>query len=74
MSWDPYEIKKWMAREYLEAAELFAKSLDLERAQKYVEKAVKVLEKETSVECLPCKEKKAENLLSIIEELKRVIG
>jgi len=66
-------MKKEMAKMYLDLAEWYAKSLELNKAKMLIEKAVRLVEGNEG-ECIVCEVKKAENLLSIIKELKKVIA
>ena len=65
-------FRKKLAKMYLDLAEAYARVMEFERAKEYIDKAVQLLESDSV--CLECLEKRAENLLSIIKELKKVIA
>ena len=67
------KMKKEMAKLYLEVAEWYAKSLEFDKAKEFIDKAVQLIEGNNEGECIICKVSKANNLIQIIRELKKVI-
>ena len=65
-------FKKELIRTYLDIAELYAKTLELDKAKEYLEKAAALMENEDI--CLECRMARARNLIEIIREMKRVIS